>query len=121
MKVSHRKRNSYCSVPLEALGKHNYFPSLAIDIIPFKKGHNPFDGSKESDLMFNELAKQFSDNYKLIKFHDWTFEEQKLMITTENIIRKWNIVETQFTNWEFKSLLKESTWTKFVDTFDTLF
>ena len=42
-------------------GKHNYFPSLAIDIIPFKKGHNPFDGSKESDLMFNELAKQFKE------------------------------------------------------------
>jgi len=42
-------------------GKHNYFPSLAIDIIPFKKGHNPFDGSKESDLMFEDLAKQFKE------------------------------------------------------------
>lgn len=42
-------------------GKHNYSPSLAIDIIPYKKGHNPFDGSKESDLMFNELSKQFKE------------------------------------------------------------
>ena len=42
-------------------GKHNYFPSLAIDIIPFKKGHNPFDGSKESDQMFEDLAKQFKE------------------------------------------------------------
>lgn len=40
-------------------GKHNYFPSLAIDIIPYKKGHNPFDGSKESDIMFDNLAKEF--------------------------------------------------------------
>lgn len=40
-------------------GKHNYSPSLAIDIIPFKKGHNPFDGSKESDIMFDNLAKEF--------------------------------------------------------------
>lgn len=80
------------------------------------------DPDKLCKLFINdELAKQFSDNYKLIKFHDWTFEEQKLMITTENITRKWHIVETQFTNWEFKSLLKEPTWTKFVDTFDTLF
>ena len=40
-------------------GKHNYFPSLAIDIIPYKKGHSPFDGSKESDIMFDNLAKEF--------------------------------------------------------------
>ena len=40
-------------------GKHNYFPSRAVDIIPYKKGHNPFDGSKESEEMFYELAEQF--------------------------------------------------------------
>lgn len=40
-------------------GKHNYSPSLAIDIIPYKRGHNPFDGSKESDIMFDNLAKEF--------------------------------------------------------------
>ena len=40
-------------------GNHNFSPSRAIDIIPYKKGHNPFDGTKESDLMFNELANEF--------------------------------------------------------------
>ena len=40
-------------------GKHNYSPSLAIDIIPYKKGHNPFDGSEESTKMFKELNKSF--------------------------------------------------------------
>lgn len=57
-------------------GKHNYNPSLAIDIIPYKKGLNPFDGSKESDLMFNELAKQFKEvarqlNIKIQWGGDW--------------------------------------------------
>ena len=40
-------------------GKHNYLPSRAIDIIPYKKGHNPFDGSKESSDMFKDLAIRF--------------------------------------------------------------
>ena len=40
-------------------GKHNYFPSRAVDIIPYKKGRNPFDGSKESEEMFYELAEEF--------------------------------------------------------------
>lgn len=40
-------------------GKHNYSPSLAIDIIPYEKGHNPFDGSKKSEAMFESLAKEF--------------------------------------------------------------
>ena len=59
-------------------GKHNYSPSLAIDIIPYKKGHNPFDGSKESDIMFNELAKQFKEVAKELGINitwggDWKF------------------------------------------------
>lgn len=57
-------------------GKHNYLPSLAIDIIPYKKGHNPFDGSKESEEMFNSLAKEFKKvanelGYKITWGGDW--------------------------------------------------
>lgn len=57
-------------------GKHNYLPSLAIDIIPYKKGHNPFDGSKESEEMFNTLAKEFKKvanelGYKITWGGDW--------------------------------------------------
>ena len=59
-------------------GKHNYSPSLAIDIIPFKKGHNPFDGSKESDIMFDNLAKEFKQVAKELNINitwggDWKF------------------------------------------------
>ena len=57
-------------------GKHNYSPSLAIDIIPYKKGHNPFDGSKESDIMFDNLAKEFKQVAKELNINitwggDW--------------------------------------------------
>ncbi len=39
--------------------KHNFMPSKAIDIIPYKKGHNPFDGTEKSELMFYQLHRQF--------------------------------------------------------------
>lgn len=59
-------------------GKHNYSPSLAIDIIPYRKGHNPFDGSKESDIMFDNLAKEFKQVAKELGINitwggDWKF------------------------------------------------
>lgn len=38
---------------------HNYKPSLAIDVIPYEKGHNPFDGSEKSELMFYRLYREF--------------------------------------------------------------
>lgn len=37
---------------------HQYSPSLAVDIIPYEKGHNPFDGSEKSELMFYRLHRQ---------------------------------------------------------------
>lgn len=40
-------------------GNHNYSPSRAIDIIPYEKGHNPFDGSEKSELMFYRLHREF--------------------------------------------------------------
>ena len=57
-------------------GKHNHLPSLAVDCIPYKKGHNPFDGSKESDIMFNKMAEVFKQkakelNIKIVWGGDW--------------------------------------------------
>ncbi len=61
-------------------GKHNYFPSLAIDIIPYKKGHNPFDGSKESDIMFDNLAKEFKQVAKELNINiTWGGDWQSLV------------------------------------------
>ncbi len=62
-------------------GKHNYSPSLAIDIIPYKKNYNAFDGSTESKLMFCELAHKFKNvakrlNIEIIWGGDWkTFKD----------------------------------------------
>ena len=60
--------------------KHNYFPSRAVDIIPYKKGHNPFDGSKESEEMFYELAEEFKKVAKELNIAitwggDWEFKD----------------------------------------------
>ena len=48
-------------------GKHNYSPSLAIDIIPYEKGKNPFDGTDDSELMFYRLNRQFRLASKKLK------------------------------------------------------
>jgi peptidoglycan L-alanyl-D-glutamate endopeptidase CwlK len=61
-------------------GKHNYSPSLAIDIVPYKKGHNPFDGTKKSEKMFNELAVEFKKvakelNVNIVWGGDWNFKD----------------------------------------------
>jgi hypothetical protein len=44
---------------IKYLSKHNYKPALAIDVIPYEKGHNPFDGSEKSELMFYRLYREF--------------------------------------------------------------
>jgi peptidoglycan L-alanyl-D-glutamate endopeptidase CwlK len=44
---------------IQYLSKHNYKPALAIDVIPYEKGHNPFDGSDKSELMFYRLYREF--------------------------------------------------------------
>ena len=41
------------------ISNHNYLPSLAVDVIPYEKNHNPFDGSEKSELMFYRLYRQF--------------------------------------------------------------
>jgi len=46
---------------LDGVGRfsmHQHFPSLAVDIIPYQKGHNPFDVSEKSELMFYQLSRQ---------------------------------------------------------------
>ena len=57
-------------------GKHNYSPSLAIDVIPYKKGVDPFDNTTKSKLMFYELAHKFKNvakrlNIEIIWGGDW--------------------------------------------------
>lgn len=92
----------------------------------------PGIGNKTADVLVNDaekLAKLFEDkekaaiferNYELIKFSTWTDEEATEM-TSSSPNRDWNNVCAKFTEWEFKSILKEPSWTKFRSTFDSLF
>jgi|SRR6478609_412071 len=65
------------------------------------------------------LADQFSLNYRLIKFIDWT-DEEAMQMTSSSPAKDWDAVAAKFGEWLFRSLLKEGTWDKYKATFDTL-
>jgi peptidoglycan L-alanyl-D-glutamate endopeptidase CwlK len=53
-------------------GKHNYTPSLAVDVIPYEKGHNPFDESEKSEYMFLKLNREFQKAAKKLNIQiEW--------------------------------------------------
>lgn len=65
-------------------------------------------------------AVKFVFNNSLVKFATWT-DEQAMEMTSSQPTRDWDAVKAQFDEWEFKSITKEPTWTKFVSTFEPLF
>ena len=71
---------------------------------------------KSGDAQFSEL---FSRNYELISFHEWSDEERVLM-TSSSPQKNWSIVYSSFSDMDFKSIVKEDSWKKFVDTFEKL-
>lgn len=70
-------------------------------------------------LSDQEHARIFQRNYRLIEFKTWSDDEAAQM-TSSSPERNWSAVEKAFTQWEFKSLLKDKTWDKFRNTFDPL-
>ncbi len=67
-----------------------------------------------------EIAEQFTLNYGLIKFMDWSEEEASEM-SSSSPERSWDDVKEMFEGWKFKSITKDGTWQKFCSTFDPLF
>lgn len=61
----------------------------------------------------------FSRNYELIHLKAWDEEETKLM-RSSSPNKCWDDVKWAFGRMEFKSMTKESYWSKFVATFDPL-
>lgn len=58
-------------------GYHNHLPSRAFDAMPYAKGHNPFDGSAKSELMwlkYGEVVKRKAKELglKVTWGGDWT-------------------------------------------------
>lgn len=78
------------------------------------------DGDKLQALLENkELAAQFTRNYELIKFITWS-DEEALQMTSSNPTKNWDAVAARFSEWLFKSLLKDGTWQKYQASFDAL-
>jgi len=61
----------------------------------------------------------FQRNHELIKFIRWS-EEEAAEMTCSMPKKDWSPLRETFEKYEFKSLLKEETWQKFVDTFEPL-
>lgn len=72
--------------------------------------------------LFNDraAAEAYTRNYALIKFASWT-DEDAIGMVSSSPRRDWDVVRARFTEWSFRSLLKDGAWSKFVATFDPLF
>lgn len=66
-----------------------------------------------------DAASRFERNVELIKFRTWT-DDEAMQMSSSDPIRDWEHVRKLFVEMGFNSLLKEKTWSKFVDTFDVL-
>lgn len=66
-----------------------------------------------------ERAAKFNRNFELISFIPWNTEEAMDAVCSTPT-KNWDGVAAKFDEWKFSSLLKESTWTKFVSTFNKL-
>ena len=64
-------------------------------------------------------AAQFERNYELITFRNWSDDERNEM-TCSSPACNWNAVKSVFDAYDFKSLVKEGSWKKFIETFDVL-
>lgn len=73
----------------------------------------------EKLLSIPENAQKFNQNYSLIKFEDFTLEEFE-DIQYSHPKKNWQPLYDLFTQYQFNSLLKESSWNKFTSTFDHL-
>ena len=74
----------------------------------------------EKTLQNSENAKIFTRNYELIKFITWS-DDDALEMASSAPIKNWDLVRGVFEKHQFNSLLKDSTWQKFINTFDHMF
>lgn len=70
-------------------------------------------------VMRPEVAPIFSRNYDLIRFTEWTEEEQSQM-TSSAPQKNWDAVKASFDSMGFHSITKDGTWQKFTYSFDSL-
>jgi 5'-3' exonuclease len=74
-----------------------------------------------SDLLLCDsvIGDTFSRNYELIKFITWS-DDEALEMSCSHPTKDWEPLRKLFEQHDFKSLLKDKTWDKFVATFEPL-
>jgi DNA polymerase-1 len=70
-------------------------------------------------VMRPEVAPIFGRNYDLIRFTEWTEDEQSQM-TSSTPQKNWDTVKSSFDSMGFHSITKDDTWQKFISSFNTL-
>jgi len=121
MKKSFVEKPSYDYVTWKALrgdGSDN------ISGIPGVGDKTALDLASNQEKLKSFLSEQsnleiFQRNHRLIKFIGWS-EQEAAEMTCSLPKKDWNPLKETFEKYEFKSLLKEETWQKFVDTFEPL-
>lgn len=66
-----------------------------------------------------DVAAQFTRNYDLIRFMEWS-DDDRMEMTSSNPTRDWDAVKSVFSGYGFTSITDDSAWLKFVGTFDPL-
>lgn len=64
-------------------------------------------------------ADHFCRNHELISFQHWT-EDERMEMTSTSPRKDWDYVKDVFEGYGFKSMTKDDSWKKFVETFDML-
>jgi DNA polymerase-1 len=78
------------------------------------------DPEKLAEFLSDETnAAQFTRNYELISFQQWTDEDMTKMTSTSPS-KDWEFIKEIFSGYGFNSIVKEESWKKFVDSFDRL-
>jgi len=66
-----------------------------------------------------ENARQFERNYELISFRKWT-DVEAMDMTSSSAEKDWHSVKTIFDSFGFKSITRDDSWKKYVDSFERL-
>ena len=64
-------------------------------------------------------ARQFQRNYDLISFRKWS-DEDAMDMTSSSPEKNWQEVSDVFSSLGFKSIVKEGSWSKFINSFDVM-